>query len=68
MTLEDLKNEDTAVITPVVAAEFLGCDPHWLRLVARQQPERLGFPVCCVRSRVKIPRIPFINFLTGGNK
>lgn len=65
MSIDDLKQEDAAFITPKVAAQYLGCDPHWLRLVARQQPERLGFPVCCIRSRVKIPRIPFIKFLGG---
>lgn len=66
MTIEELKNDNAAIITPKVAAQFLGCDPHWLRLVARQHPERLGFPVCCVQSRVKIPRIPFIHFLGAG--
>lgn len=65
MSIDDLKSVTSAFITPKVAAQFLGCDPHWLRLVARQQPERLGFPVCCIRSRVKIPRLPFIKFLGG---
>ena len=33
-------------------------------LMARERPERLGFPVCCpTPSRVKIPRIPFMRFL-----
>lgn len=65
MSIDDLKAEEIAFITPRVAAQFLRCDPHWLRLMARQQPERLGFPVCCICSRVKIPRIPFIKFLGG---
>ena len=63
-SIDDLKQMDCPTITPAVAAQYLGCDPHWLRLMARERPEQLGFPTCCIRSRVKIPRIPFIKFLS----
>ena len=63
--LDELKEMDAAFITPQVAAHYIHCDPHWLRLMARQRPEQLGFPVCCIGSRVRIPRIPFIKFLGG---
>lgn len=63
ITLEELKRSDAAVITPEVASWFLGCNPHELRLRARQNPAGLGFPVCCIGSRVKIPRKPFLAFL-----
>ena len=48
------------------AAQVLGCDPQWIRLMARERPEKLGFPVCCTsKHRVKIPREPFIKFVGG---
>lgn len=66
MTLDELKEMDRATITPAIAAKLLNCDPMWIRLMARQRPEQLGFPVCCVSAhRVKIPRLPFIKFLEG---
>lgn len=63
MTMEEVKRLDDAFITPVMAASFLKCNPHELRLKARQMPEALGFPVCCIGNRVKIPRKPFLAFL-----
>lgn len=65
MTLEDVKAMDTDIITPAIAAQVLQCDPHWIRLAARQHPEWLGFPVVIISSRTKIPRIPFIKFMEG---
>lgn len=63
--LDAIKRMETPTITPAQAAPVLGCDPHWIRLVARQQPERLGFPVTVIRSRTKIPRVPFIRYIEG---
>ena len=63
--LDAIKQMETPTITPAQAAPVLGCDPHWIRLVARQQPERLGFPVTVIRSRTKIPRVPFIRYIEG---
>ena len=65
MTLDELKGLGTGIITPAQAAPFLGCDPHWLRVAAKQRPELLGFPVAVVGCRVKIPRLAFIKFLEG---
>lgn len=67
MTLQEIKALDRDVITPVQAAGVLGCDPHFIRLAARECPERLGFPVCVIGSRTKIPRVPFIRFVEGAN-
>lgn len=64
-TVDDLRAMQQAMITPAIASEVLGCNQHWLRLMARERPEQLGFPVCCMGSRVKIPRLAFIRFLTG---
>ena len=68
MTLSDLKNMTSETITPAVAARVLNCDPQWIRIVARQQPHRLGFPVVVLGSRVKIPRVGFIRFMEGDTK
>ena len=56
---------DRDVITPAQAAGILKCDPHYIRVAARQCPEQLGFPVTILGSRTKIPRIPFIRYIEG---
>ena len=65
MTLDEMKLSDKTVLTPCEVAEVLGCDPHLIRVAARQKPEILGFPVCVVGTRTKIPRLPFIEFMEG---
>ena len=65
MTLEDIKQMDKGTITAAVAAPIIGCDPQYIRLMARLDASKLGFPVIVYRSRVKIPRIPFIKFMEG---
>lgn len=61
--LESVMNSDECTITPAKAAPILGSDPHTIRVQARLCPERLGFPVIVARSRVKIPRIPFLKYI-----
>ena len=64
MTLDDIRAMSKPTILANEAAQVLGCDPQWLRLMARERPEKLGFPVCCTsKHRVKIPREPFLRFL-----
>lgn len=65
MTLAEIKALDRDVITPAQAAGILKCDPHYIRVAARQCPEQLGFPVTILGSRTKIPRIPFIRYIEG---
>ena len=65
MTLDDLKRLDREYLTPAQVAEVLDCDPQGIRVWARQRPEGLGFPVCIVGSRTKIPKRPFIQFMEG---
>ena len=45
MTLEDLKHSTKNIITPAEAAQIINCNPHYIRVLARTYPERLGFPV-----------------------
>ena len=63
MTLDDLKRIDREFLTPAQVAEILNCSAHGVRVWARQKPEQLGFPVCIVGSRVKIPKRPFLRFM-----
>jgi len=65
MTLDDLKRVDRDWLLAREVAPLLGVDPHSVRIAARQAPERLGFPVCVIGSRVKIPKKPFIEFMGG---
>lgn len=67
MTLDELEKMDCLTITPAIAAEVIGCNPQYIRIQAHQRPELLGFPVFCVGSHTRIPRIPFINYLRTGH-
>lgn len=67
MTLEEVKAIDREYLTPAQVASVLGCDPHGIRVWARQCPEQLGFPVSVIKHRVKIPKEGFINFMRGRN-
>lgn len=66
MSLDEIKSMTKEIITPSIAAKVLGCDPMWIRLVARKDPAQLGFPTICLGNRVKIPRLAFIRFMEGG--
>lgn len=65
MTLEELRNMDAVFITPKIAAQFLKCNPHLIRVQAKTNPAALGFPVTVLKSRTKIPRLPFIQHIEG---
>lgn len=66
MSLDDIKAMECETITPNVAAAILNCDPQSIRVVAHTEPESLGFPVIVMRSRTKIPRRAFIEFMERG--
>jgi hypothetical protein len=66
MTLDEIRNSTKEVLTPAEVSEVLGCDPQDVRVAARRRPDLLGFHVCVLGSRVKIPRRAFLNWLEGG--
>lgn len=66
MTLNEIRNSDKPVLTCAEIAPALQADPAALRWQAHNEPEKLGFPVIVVKTRVKIPRIPFIKFIEEG--
>lgn len=63
MTVSEAKASDKIMLTPAEAAGIIGCDPQGLRMTAREDPLSLGFPVVVIGNRVKIPRIPLLEFL-----
>lgn len=67
-TLDEIRASGRDVLTPADVAPVLGCDPHYIRVAARQCPERLGFPVVLIGNRTKIPRSAFIKFMEGAGK
>lgn len=65
MTLSDVRAMDREYLIPREVAAVLGADPQYIRIAAKQEPERLGFPVCVIGTRVKIPRLAFIRWMKG---
>ena len=66
VTIEDIKASEKVMLTPADVAEALGVDAQGIRVMAHEQPERLGFPVVvCGRNgrAVRIPRIAFLKYL-----
>ena len=63
MTLEEIKNSDKTVLTANDVAQVLRCDPQCIRIMARENPSLLGFPVTVTGKRTKIPRLPFLRYM-----
>ena len=68
MTLDEAKRYDRDYLTPTQVAPILGCNPYSINVWAKQRPDDLGFPVCIIGTRVRIPRLPFIQFMERGLK
>ena len=65
MTLDEIKVSDKTMLTPADIAPVLGADPQDIRVAAKLHPERLGFNVCVIGSRVKVPRVGFLKWMEG---
>lgn len=66
MTLDEIKASDKVLLTAADVAEVLGVDAQGIRIMAHNQPERLGFPVTVIGRGgrgVRIPKIPFLRFM-----
>lgn len=66
MSLEDLANLPGEILTCAQVAPILGADPATIHQQAVEAPQFLGFPVIVAKSRVKIPKRPFIRFMMDG--
>ena len=67
MTLEEIKTCDKDFLTPEDVREVLGCMPYTINVQAKQDASKLGFAVSVMGSRIKIPRLAFIHWMTYGN-
>lgn len=67
-TLDDLLAVPGEVLTCAQVAPFLDANPGTLHDQALEDPTMLGFPVVVAKSRVKIPKRPFVLFMTEGIK
>ena len=65
MTISELKGLQDDFITPALAAPVLGVDAQSIRAQAQADKDKLGFPVSVVGTRIRIPRLPFIAYVTG---
>lgn len=68
MTLQEIESSSKDVLTACDVAEVLKCDPQLIRWSARHDPASLRFPVIVMRNRLKIPRLPFLDFMRGSKK
>ena len=63
MTIQELLQSDQIYLTPADIAPILHCDPQCIRAQAQANSEKLGFQVIVIGTRVRIPRIPFLQYL-----
>lgn len=68
MTRAELEAYPKNFLTPAVAAQVTGQDPHTIRLLARERPHLLGYPVMVSGTRTRIPKQPFIEAWFGTQK
>lgn len=67
MTLAEIRESHKTMLVPADVADVLECMPHSINTQAQTDPSKLGFPVCVMGSRVKIPREAFLYWLQYGN-
>ena len=66
MTLDEMMGADAEFLTPKDVAQVLGCKPYSINLQAKEDPRKLGFPVCVTGTNVRIPRKAFLYWLQYG--
>jgi hypothetical protein len=66
MTLEEIEAIDKTMLLATDVAPFLECDDGVIRWQAQNEPEKLGFPVIVMGSRVKIPKEGFLFYCRYG--
>lgn len=65
MTFAEIQKSEKDFLTPEDVKEVLGCMPYSINQQAKEDPSKLGFPVCMIGTRVKIPRLAFIHWMRG---
>lgn len=67
MTLYEIMSSNAEFLTPEQASEVIGCKPYAINVQAQADATKLGFPVCVMGTRVRIPRRAFLRWLECGN-
>lgn len=67
MTYQELLDSDKIMLIPEDVTDVLSCKPYSINAQAQADPKKLGFPVCIMGSRVRIPREAFLHWLRYGN-
>ena len=66
MTLNELYYDSRDFLAVDDVADLLGWTPQHIRSQAHADKDKLGFPVIICGTRIKIPRLGFLAFCTGG--
>lgn len=61
--IEKLKASKSILVNVEDIAPIIDCHPQSIRMQAKDAPQLLGFRVIVHGSRVRIPRLPFLDFL-----
>ena len=61
-TLDEIRESGKTILTPQDVAPILKCQPYNINLTVKENPALLGFPVCMINSRVKIPAAGFLKW------
>lgn len=64
-TLEEIEACPKAILAPADVAGYLCCNAYNINLTARDAPELLGFPICKMGTRVRIPKEGFLRWARG---
>lgn len=62
MTLEEMRGSNKNFLSPLDVATVLHCAPYSINVQAREDITRFPFPAFMINSRVKIPRVPFVEW------
>ena len=65
MTLQELEQLETEVLTPKQVAPILGCQPYTINVAIKNGKNPFPFPVIMMGSRVRIPKMPFLKLMRG---
>lgn len=66
-TLAEVEQASVEMLLAKDIAPIFNTDPQSIRLQAREDSSKLGFPTVCIGTRVYIPREGFIRFCRGLN-
>lgn len=62
-----IMDKDGFFLTPQDIAPVLNANPNTIRDTAKEHPEQIGYPFTFNGKLMKIPKIPFLNFLGFGD-